>query len=43
MFPGTSRLVNVSVNLAQTNDLALAAIVRPMAITRGDLADITFR
>ena len=34
--------MNVSVNLAQSVDLALAASANPGAITRGDLTDLTF-
>jgi Domain of unknown function DUF11/PASTA domain len=35
-------LVNVRVNLVQSVDLALAAAATPSAITRGDLAELTF-
>jgi hypothetical protein len=43
LFPGVGIVANVSVNIVQTNDLALAAAATPSAIVLGDLADFRFQ
>jgi Domain of unknown function DUF11/PASTA domain len=42
-FPLTNSLVNVTVNVVQTNDVGLSAATRPSTIALGDLADLAFK